>query len=233
MSKVARHNHYEFGQAPFRFVGIWSAPSPSLAEANPTAYSNAMADKPQCCRFQCDHCGLPIAHHHIISDAHGQRFSVGSECIAKSGDVDLLAKSAAAKKDCDRKARRDKAAAKREQERQAREDELQRQKDANGGLTDYELERQAQLQAEQDLQDRRAALTAEYGRQIRDGRGGFCDSIADDLDRGELPAGRGLSLTIEILAKQAGRKNSAAYNARYDELADRFEHIATVLEKIT
>ena len=53
---------------------------------------------------------------------------------------------------------------------------------------------------------------------IEDGRGGFCDDMAEKFRTGNLPTGRAMVIAIEILAKKAGRKNSKAFNARKAEL---------------
>ena len=59
---------------------------------------------------------------------------------------------------------------------------------------------------------------------IADGKGGFCDSIANTLRSGETPYGKGWNLTCDIIAKKAGRRGSKAYDAEY-------ERIETILDK--
>ena len=81
------HENFQFGEAPFRFIGVWSAPSRSLLEQNPAAYNLQMQAKPKFCHFGCDHCGTAIEHHYVIRDAKGDKYCVGSSCIAKVGNV--------------------------------------------------------------------------------------------------------------------------------------------------
>lgn len=64
----------------------------------------------------------------------------------------------------------------------------------------------------------RIELLRPLAERMQDGKGGFRDSIAEDLGKGELPRGRGLTLTMEILAKQAGRKGSKGYNEEFERI---------------
>lgn len=79
------------GRAPFRCVGIYSIPSSSLAENNPVAYNNALADMPRGLGCgSCKYCGTAIMHNFIIECSAGNRFVVGSDCVAKTGDAGLV-----------------------------------------------------------------------------------------------------------------------------------------------
>lgn len=79
------------GRAPFRCVGIASLPSPSLIEQNVSAYNNAMAMIPKGIGCgSCAFCGTAIMHNFIIESADDQRFVVGSDCVAKTGDAGLV-----------------------------------------------------------------------------------------------------------------------------------------------
>lgn len=42
--------------------------------------------------------------------------------------------------------------------------------------------------------------------------------VAEGLRNGKLPSGKGYWITLDILAKKAGRKNSKAYAARANEV---------------
>ena len=57
---------------------------------------------------------------------------------------------------------------------------------------------------------------------IRDGKGGFRDSVASSILRGELPTGRARHLVAEIYGKQHGRRNSAAYAGAFSEVETLF-----------
>lgn len=79
------------GKAGFRCVGVASIPSPSMAEQNPTAYMNAMAELPRDLHCgTCNYCGTAIMHNFIIESADRRRFVVGSDCVAKTGDAGLI-----------------------------------------------------------------------------------------------------------------------------------------------
>lgn len=79
------------GVAPFRCVGFASIPSTSLAEQNPTAYNNALAQLPKGIGCgSCAYCGTAIMHNFIVQSSDGQRFVVGSDCVAKTGDAGLI-----------------------------------------------------------------------------------------------------------------------------------------------
>lgn len=79
------------GLAGFHCVGVASIPSPSLAEQNPTAYNNAMAMLPRGLGCgSCAFCGTAIMHNFIIESADGKRFVVGSDCVARTGDLGLV-----------------------------------------------------------------------------------------------------------------------------------------------
>ena len=58
----------------------------------------------------------------------------------------------------------------------------------------------------------------ELSSDIRDDKGGFRDSVAASMGNGDVPFGRGWDLVCEILAKQEGRKGSAAYDKAYDNI---------------
>lgn len=217
------------GKAPFTVKGVAELPDPSLAEYNPAGYQNALAMLPRGYGLgTCYVCGRPLKINFLIQDADGKKFVVGSECVKKSGDAGMVKKMDYFR----RKRNRELAAARREKQRLA---ELQAQRDRNGGLTDYELrEKQgAEQQAAREaaLQPAKDILIP-YADRLRDGRGGFRDSVAKTLEKGELPYGSGYSITIEILAKQEGRRGSKAYLAEEAEIEDAFEKAREIIEKV-
>jgi hypothetical protein len=67
-----------------RVIGYFSIPSTALAEANPTAYNNAMAVVPRGAG-SCQHCGMGILHHVIVKLADGSTKFIGSTCAEKVG----------------------------------------------------------------------------------------------------------------------------------------------------
>ena len=90
-------------------------------------------------------------------------------------------------------------------------------------LTKREKERElleAQKQARRILIADTLKLFAD---RLADGKNGFRDSISSGMLRGEVPCGRALSITLDILAKQAGGRNSKAYGIEFDRIASIFE----------
>lgn len=210
--KIHRFELAGLGKAPFRCVGLSQIPSPTLAEHNPDAYNNALRSLPPdfgC--GTCHYCGQAIMNCYLIVSADGHKFAVGCECVRKTGDAGLVNKQKALK----RQAERDKRAAARQA---AYERELEKQREKNGGLTDHEVWQNEQ-EAKRREKERKARLRAEIlgplASRLRDGRGGFRDSVAATLDEGGLPFGNGWSITCDILAKQEGRGGSKAYEAEY------------------
>jgi hypothetical protein len=65
-------------------IGFFSLPSPSLAEHNPSAYYNAMANSPSGAGT-CSHCGTGIVHHVVIRDESGKTRFIGTQCAEKVG----------------------------------------------------------------------------------------------------------------------------------------------------
>lgn len=218
--KIHKWTEYGLGEAPFRFVGVAQIPSPSLAEANPDAYNNAMRALPPGYHCgTCAVCGMPLMNNYLIKSADGRTFSVGCECVLKRGDRSLVD----AVKAEERKRRREAYAIKKAAEREARMERRRKEREAkleaerarNGGLTDEELRKRR----EDDLAARRWESLKPIAEVLADGRGGFRDSIAADMKRGQLPRGRGEDIVMDICAKMAGRRNSKAYNAEYDRIA--------------
>ena len=220
------HENFQFGEAPFRFIGVWSAPSRSLLEQNPSAYNLQMQAKPKFCHFGCDHCGTAIEHHYVLRDAKGDKYCVGSSCIAKVSNVVNLSDAEAAERQRQRDLRRARAEAKREQQRLAHEAKLDAQRERNGGLTDNEL---AMQKMEQEREQQRIANEQKYDYFISglsEAYGYFAKDVAQGLREGRQPSGRGVTIMLEIIAKNAGRRGSKAYEAAFTEAEAKWEEVA-------
>lgn len=175
----------------------------------------------------CEVCSRAIRVNCRVRDAEGKVFGVGSSCIHKSGDLGLINKA----KEEQKRRRKKKRAAQAEQERQAR---LEQERSRNGGLTDWELEQKELSEKEA----KRLALLAEaielldpLARYLERQNGSFCQSIAQGFYKGTLPRGRGISLTLEILAKRKGRKNSKAYLAEYEAVESIFNQAQAIIKR--
>lgn len=149
----------------------------------------------------CAHCGTGIKHVFTIESSDGVVSRVGSTCVNKTGDKGLFDEAKAIKKQAIRNAKHAIAQA-------AYNAELDAQRDSNGGLTDHGL----RMQKAQAIYDAKVEKYEPLADRLEDGKNGFRDSITRDLRNGCLPIGRGLSIMIDILAKQKGRSGSDAYN---------------------
>lgn len=89
-------------------------------------------------------------------------------------------------------------------------------------VVEYEAEEKTREERAEKIRKERAPLVAKLAPlavSLSDGKGGFCDSIAEDMEKGYFPKGRGLTIVCEILAKKEGRKNSRKYDIEYDRIA--------------
>lgn len=220
-SMIITHSWERFGfKAPFRVVGLWSAPSPSLAEHNPESYNLAQASAPRCCHGTCDVCGMGIIHHFIVTDATGRAFSVGSDCVAKTDDTKLVRQVDAIKRDARREVAQAKAKAKRQAAWEAaeakRNADLDQQRANNNGLTDAEKAANEAALVRANREEVNADLVAalecsDFGRSVLQGF----------LDYGYLPRNRAFDICADIFAKyHGGRSGSKAYNTHHDRFFD-------------
>ena len=213
------------GKAPFRMVGFWQMPMPANYADNPAAYNNIMNMAPRGISIgSCAICGVGIINHYIIESADNQRHAVGCDCVLKINNKKLTTEI----KELQRIARQEKKEAERKAKAEAYEAEFQAQKEKNGGLTDYELELKQYKEAKELADAPKIVLLSGLSAELEDGNNGFCDSVAKSMREGKLPAGRGLTIVCDILAKKAGRANSKAYKARYQEVEEIFEKVLTM-----
>lgn len=213
------------GPAPFRVVGYHKMVLP-----NGDNFMQAEAEqrmRPKCCVGSCAHCGTGILHHYIIRNADGDLHAVGCDCVAKTGDAKLITQTNALKRQAERAARLARAKEKHEARVQRHLERLEAERKLNGGATQNEVTDAYQMN------ERRDALLAwkaanpkmdKIGQVLADGKQGFADSIAMDIDRGKLPTGRARAITIEIMAKKMGRKNSKAYHCEFAAVTSIFDN---------
>lgn len=231
---VLMHKWESLGfKPPFKCVGLFSIPSPSLAEANPSAYQHALSEMPKgygC--GSCSVCGTPLVHNFLIVDGAGAKFSVGCDCVKKIGNTALITSIEKERL----KHNREKARAKREEKRKAeyaaREAMLDQERAVNGGLTSYELK-------EKEDRDRENARRKAIGEEnewlttplrkcwmsctieaLLEGRAHF-----SDLDHATLHR-----LAAEY-GKLAGRSNSHAYKGKVEEFWKLHEEMTSKYKK--
>jgi hypothetical protein len=216
------------GTGPFRFVGMASIPSASLAEQNPSGYSSALAMLPRnliggC--GTCYNCGKGITHVCIIENAQGQRYGVGTDCVEKTGDKYLGDKAKVAIARIQREQRR---------ERDARLRAEQHKKwlaTVCNEVGETNAQRVEREHAEHDAAEkaRQAARLAEAEKfffllpHLSGPEGGFCASIANQIRRGYVPSGRALDICGDIYAKAHGRRGSKGYDAALDEFYNKIK----------
>lgn len=230
---VVRHKVFKMGiGSTYKLVQIWSLPSRALLVNNNALFHKMVSARPKACQFFCAHCSTPIDHHYIIRDEAGEEFAVGSSCIEKLGQTELISEAKAAKLEIDREKRRV-AREKREQERrEQREAKLKEQRQRNGGLTDYELK-------EKQKQERKEALI-ELSREtaqpiitiLKRQYGDFVNSIAEGYMRGEVPRGGAKPIVIDIVNKDlagGARKGSKAYKSFTEEATKLVNDVEAVI----
>lgn len=89
-----KHKYFKMGTGTtYTHIGFWCPSSKKTRELLVDFSQKIEEDRPEECQFVCDHCGTSIVNHHIIQDANGEKFSVGSECIKKLNDVELSEKA--------------------------------------------------------------------------------------------------------------------------------------------
>jgi len=71
----------------------------------------------------------------------------------------------------------------------------------------------------------------DVAEKLRDGQGGFRDTVAQKLRQGVMPEHSELGRVIEALSLQAGPKNSVEYLHEEDRLIDRFSKMIFVLDE--
>lgn len=220
------------GVGPYRFLCIVQMPNLSgdsaanFGNANPYAEVQAMKMKEGAGTCAC--CGMGITVICVVEDGSGDRWGVGSDCIEKADEPALCDAAQVAIAKRRNRMSRERAEVKR-QERQCQwEAAPSKDTRATAGETNaqFNVRRTREAQEETDRSNAELANKGEVlkpmASAMRDGQGGFCDSIANDLARGIVPTGRGLSITLDILAKRAGRRNSAAYDAELNRVSDIF-----------
>ena len=222
------------GQGPYRLIGTWSAPCRSMLESNPAAYNNAMRAKPECCKWYCDHCGTPIEHHMIVVDSNGDHFSVGSDCSHKLNDARLSTAVKEAIKKRNRQKAQDKRAAERAAKAATYEAELDDQRLRNGGMTDYEKNVEKNKALRLALRADRHLAAADIIACLHREGGNFSQSMIESILAGSELRPTAIRIICEIMAKirSGSRKNSKAYNAKYDDCSAELNEAMERLKKI-
>lgn len=234
-NKELLHKHFRMGRGKYRLISIWSAPSKAVLESNPMGYNKMMAERPKYCNMVCDHCGTGIIHHFILEDEDKERFSVGSSCIEKLGQYDLVTAAQKMEKERQRQLREERAEKKRAEQHAKYEAEIEEQRKKNGGLTDHEVLIEERKQRELDNKKKYSELSAPIVALLEKAGGNFCSDMADNLRNGSMPSGGAKRIVIEVMTKQhtGARKNSKAYNATHPEMEALFESVEAEFKVIS
>jgi vacuolar-type H+-ATPase subunit H len=162
----------------------------------------------------CAHCGRGIVVNCIIKNGTGELFSVGSSCVAKTGDSSLAdpVKVAVARR------LHEKRIAKRETERERKHQEWLNATDENGETNRDRLQRVERERVEH-IESQKNKIHDAFGFMVPAllDAGNFGQSMAETINSGNAPRGRGVQICIEIHAKTFGRKGSKAFNEAFDE----------------
>lgn len=204
MKMVLVHKWEELGLGtpPYKCVGMFSMPSPKIAEANPTAYNTIMQSAPQEFRIgSCSVCGMGLVNNFLIKSLDGKKFSVGCDCIKKRGDSKLIAEVEFIKKRIAREKRLVKTEEKRKQQLIQQNLILEKERLVNGGLTNAEV---AKIAEEKKQTEKREYIRAELHdifSVIDCKTSDFWKSISESLSKGYLPYGRGWDILMSELSK--------------------------------
>ncbi len=211
------------GKAPFRLVGMFSLPSRALLEANPTAYNNEMALMPRGFHIgSCGVCSISLINNFLIKSACGQKFSVGCDCVKKTGDT-VIIDQVKEKKKAIAKAKRD---AKRKAEFEKREAKIQQeladQREKNGGLTNDELEKQNRIDLQNRKQYKMQCILSPVIAALEEKNGGFAEDMIDSINRAKMPTSGALAICAKIYGayyakKETGKTRGKYFNPAYAE----------------
>lgn len=236
--QVVVHKKYRMGVAPYTYIGVWSTPSRSMLEKEHVAYYRAINERPKCCNFFCDHCGMNIDHHYIIKDSEGKNFVVGSSCIEKIGEVKLVEKAKKAERDRINKKNRERSQLAREKRAEKRiEDKKEKEaieRQNNNGLTNQEVKKQFLNTLKTKLFQKRVSLFSEITEALKDLNSDFADSLTETLiDNKEnyftenslykskrLPSEKQCFYIVELIAKGVGKKGSKVFKEKEAEVKE-------------
>ncbi len=145
-----KHKHFTMGAGTtYRHVGFWFPLTGKNAKSFPSYAQHLESQKPSICKGICDNCGTRIVYHHIIEDENGDQFVVGSECVKKLNDVELIEKSESIENE-----------SLKEQKNIIRELMDKKEREINGGLTNKEMRKKLLKEAEENKQEKRIAIAS-------------------------------------------------------------------------
>lgn len=152
-----KHKHFKMGAGTtYKHVGFWF-PLTGKKAKDFASYAQILDNqKPSVCKGICDNCGTHIVYHHIIEDENGERFVVGSECVKKLNDVELIEKS-----------EKIEAEALKEQKNKIRDLMDEKEKNINGGLTNKEMRKKLFKEAEDKKQEKRIIVASDLLDMIK------------------------------------------------------------------
>jgi hypothetical protein len=184
------------GAAPFTYAGEADAGAPTE---------------------NCDFCGNSIRYCQIIKSADGRTFQVGTDCVRKTGDENLI-------DTVKRESARQRAQAKWDAQHAEHQSQLAAERERNGGPTDYEIA-EAKREAEEQARAEAIAAANYWIVRLLDGDGGWVSNMRYCLETTIASefSERNKTIFAEIYAKSHGRKGSKAYDAAHDEAWDRLE----------
>ena len=198
---------------PYQYVGFWAFPSHALREHNPMAAQCQLVSMPKnvvngC--GTCAHCGRAISHVYLVKSATGKVYGVGCDCIDRTGDKSLGDAVAVAAARLAKEQRREK----RDIARQVRHNAwLATVCNDRGETNQQRLDRESAEKKAAELA-RVSSAISKWGwliEVLRDGKGGFRDSVANGLAAGYPPSPRAWEICADIYAKTKGRNGSKAY----------------------
>jgi hypothetical protein len=168
----------------------------------------------------CDYCGHFIKNECWIIDSQGNRFKVGTDCVAKTGDAGLISKLSLEKP-------RQRAEKKRSEIKAHVEKIHQAERQRNGGKTNYEMFTELSATVKSLASTTREEIVQKSSQYIDllkaadTGGSPFVSDMIRIMEAGDVLSERASRIVLEICAKEHSgkRKNSADYQASYAALA--------------
>lgn len=210
-SNEISHDWEQYGfKAPYRCVGMYSLPSSSLAEHNPSAYMLQLQAAPKGYGIgSCSVCYTALMNNYLMNDANGKKFVVGCDCVLKTHNYKLIREMKSFKRD----AETNKRIAKKAAETKAR---LNAEREKNGGLTDAEVV----VNTRQAERDAYYALHAEFFDKVKATENAFALDILQTV-----VYFKNMSVRQEEILKQSIVEHS-------ERLSSKNEHFGVIGTKI-
>ena len=101
---------------------------------------------------------------------------------------------------------------------------------SNSDLTDWEQIDKNHNDPEEVKRLRNIEAAGYFLNILREQSGNFCMEVADCLEQGKLPYGRGIPIVLEIVAQTAGRKGGQRYKSKLREARREYKKLERLFD---